>query len=131
MNNRKNGNKFEEELAELFFRDGYWVHRLTQNSAGQPADIIVVRNGEAYLIDAKDCESDTFPLSRIEGNQRSSMDLWNQCGNGVGWFAIRMRGKIYMISLFRIKQVERMKKSLSFSDLENDGVLLEDWLEIL
>lgn len=131
MNNKKNGNKFEEEVAELLFRDGYWVHRLTQNSAGQPADIIAVRNGEAYLIDAKDCESDTFPLSRIEGNQRSSMDLWKQCGNGVGWLAIRMRGKIYMISLLRIKDIEIRKKSLSFSDLQENGLLFDDWMETL
>lgn len=130
MNNKKNGNKFEEELAQKLFNEGYWVHRLTQNSAGQPADIIAVKYGHAYLIDAKDCESDTFPLSRIEENQRSSMGLWGQCGNKTGWFAIRMKGKIYMVSFFRIKQFENEKKSLNFSDLQENGLLLEDWVEI-
>lgn len=129
MTNKASGNKFEEELSQKLFDDGFWVHRLTQNSAGQPADIIAVKDGLAYLIDAKVCEGDVFPFSRVEGNQRTAMELWKQCGNGAGWFAIQMRGLVFMVSLVAILEIESLnEKSLSYADLLDHGYSLYDWL---
>jgi archaeal holliday junction resolvase (hjc) len=129
MTNKASGNKFEEELAQKLFNEGFWVHRLTQNSAGQPADIIAVKDGLAYLIDAKVCEGDIFPFSRVEGNQRTAMALWEQCGNGTGWFAILIRGGIQMIPYNAIAEIESMgEKSLSYADLLDHGYSLYDWL---
>ena len=58
MSNKKLGNSFESELCEILSMYGFWCHNLAQNSAGQPADVIAVRNGKAYLIDCKVCSTD-------------------------------------------------------------------------
>ena len=130
MTNKASGNKFEEELAQKLFEEGFWVHRLTQNSAGQPADIIAVKDGKAYLIDAKVCESDRFPLSRVEGNQRSSMVLWSESGNGAGWFAILMNGEVYMLSHFVILNTERLgEKSIEYAGIRRIGFSFRDWID--
>ena len=99
MSNRSNGHRFEQEFCQMLFEEGFWVHNMAQNQAGQPADVIAVRNQIAYLIDCKVCENDEFPLSRIEPNQRSAMDLWERCGNGSGWLALKTSEGVYMISL--------------------------------
>ena len=65
MNNKEIGNKFEQELCEKLSEYGFWTHNLAMNKAGQPADIIAVRNTRAYLIDAKVCSSRGFALSRV------------------------------------------------------------------
>ena len=67
--NKKIGNDFEQDLCEKLSEYGFWTHNLTMNKAGQPADIVAVKNKIAYLIDAKVCSNDIFPLSRVEENQ--------------------------------------------------------------
>ena len=85
MSNKKSGNQFESELCEILSMYGFWCHNLAQNSAGQPADVIAVRNREAYLIDCKVCSTNKgFALNRMEENQDLAMNLWNECGNGQG-----------------------------------------------
>lgn len=84
--NKTEGNRFERELCTfLAQRYGLWVHNMAQSAAGQPADIIAVGRDVAFLIDAKLCETKTFPLRRLEENQMTSMWLWrlhtqNPCG---------------------------------------------------
>ena len=55
--NRKIGNSFETEFCELLFQYGFWCHNIAQNAAGQPADVIAVKNKTAYLIDCKVCSN--------------------------------------------------------------------------
>ena len=88
MNNKKLGNSFEIEFCEILFNEGFWVHKMTQNASGQPADVIAARNGKTYLIDCKVFSQKRFSLSRMEENQDLSMELWKACGNGEGWFAV-------------------------------------------
>ena len=71
---------------ELLAEKGFWVHRLQDNQNGQPFDIIAVKNGRAYAFDCKDCAGHSFPLSRIEENQRMAMERWKECGNGTGYW---------------------------------------------
>ena len=97
MNNKKSGNQFEAELCEILSEHGFWTHNFAQNSAGQPADVIAVKNGNAYLIDCKVCSNDKFALSRIEENQELAMKLWHDCDNGTGWFALKFGDNIYMV----------------------------------
>lgn len=97
MSNKSMGNQFERELCRKLFDKGFWVHNFAQKNEGQPADIIAVRNGIAYLIDAKHCEGNYFSKSRIEENQRCAMALWEECGNTTGLFAVKLRGTIYMV----------------------------------
>ena len=124
MSNKKIGNTFEVELGELLSAYGFWVHLLCQNSAGQPADVIAVRNGNAYLIDCKVCSTDKgFALSRMEDNQDLAMDLWNECGNDQGWFAMKLpTGEIFMLPHFCVKAHRQIKSHMS------PGEIFEKWV---
>ena len=129
MNNKTLGNSFEQELCEKLSGYGFWVHNLAMNKAGQPADIIAVRNKIAYLIDAKVCSSKGFALSRVEENQELSMTLWNESGNGQGWFALKVpTDEIYMIPHFCIQAHKAIKSHLSFSEIHELGKPLGKWV---
>lgn len=129
MNNKTLGNSFEQELCEKLSEYGFWVHNMAMNKAGQPADIIAVRNKIAYLIDAKVCSSRGFALSRVEENQGLSMELWNSCGNGQGWFAIKVpTDEIYILPHVCIEALARVQSMLSFSEIHEFGKPLEKWV---
>ena len=81
MINKKLGNDFEQELCQILADAGYWTHNFANRKNGQPADIIAVRSGGAYLIDAKVCSYEVFPFKRIEETQHLAMDMWLECGN--------------------------------------------------
>ena len=102
---------------------------LNANKAGQPADIIAVKNKIAYLIDAKVCSSKGFALSRVEENQELAMSLWNERGNGQGWFALLVpTGEIYMLPHFCIQAYKNRQSSLSFSEIHELGKPLGKWV---
>ena len=130
MSNKKSGNQFETELCEILSMRGFWVHNLAQNSAGQPADVIAVKNGKAYLIDCKVCSTDKgFALSRVEENQDLAMTLWEECGNGQGWFAMRLpNGAIFMLPHFYIKAHMHTKSYLSPGEIYDAGKGIEKWV---
>ena len=129
MTNKKLGNDFEIELCEVLAQHGFWVHPLNMNKAGQPADIIAVRNKIAYLIDAKVCSSRGFALSRMEENQDLAMEVWKESGNGQGWFALKVpTGDIYMIPHLNIKAYQQSQSMLSFSEIHELGKPLGKWV---
>ena len=129
MNNKTLGNNFEQELCEKLSEHGFWCHMLNANKAGQPADIIAVRNKIAYLIDAKVCSSRGFALSRVEENQDLAMSLWNERGNGQGWFALKIpTGEIYMIPHVSIQAYKRGQAHITFSEIHDIGKPLEKWV---
>lgn len=130
MTNKKLGNDFEQLLCEKLSEYGYWVHNLAMNKAGQPADIIAVKNKKAYLIDAKVCSSRGFALSRVEDNQELSMNLWNERGNGQAWFALQVpTGEIYMIPHLCILAFKRTQSYLSFDEIHEMGKPLGEWVD--
>ena len=130
MSNRKTGNAFENEFCEMLFNEGYWVHNLTQNNAGQPADVIAVKNGKAFLIDCKVCEGNSFPLSRIEPNQHSAMSLWKQSGNGNGWFALRLNdGSVYMLDHDLMKAFGVGSSIINEDSIRHYGQDFERWVK--
>ena len=129
-NNRAVGNSFEEELCNILFKYGFWSHNLKQNNSGQPADVIAAKNKKAYLIDCKVCSNDTFPLRRIEENQDLAMEMWHDCGNGIGWFALKTTDdNIYMISHYVMKAYRDVKYSLSRKEIFEIGVPIEKWVK--
>lgn len=130
MSNKKIGNQFESELCEILSMYGFWCHNMAQNSAGQPADVIAVRNGKAYLIDCKVCSTDKgFDLKRMEENQDLAMELWNECGNGQGWFAMKLpTNAIFMLPHFDIKACKYTQSHLSPGEIYEMGVPLEKWV---
>lgn len=132
MSNKALGNSFEEELCDFLSSYGFWVHNLTQNKSGQPADVIAVRNKVSHLIDAKVCSNNKFPFSRIEENQDLAMELWRECGNGIGWFALKIRdtdNQIYMISHYTMKAYRNQQKSLSAKEIFELGTPIEKWVK--
>ena len=131
MINKKLGNDFEQELCEILADAGYWVHNFASRKNGQPADIIAVKNGKAYLIDAKVCMYEVFPFRRIEDNQHLSMDMWIECGNVTPYFALKARNEIYMVSYEFIKELSKQgKKQLNLEDMNKYGVRLAMWLRL-
>lgn len=131
MSNRATGTRFEQELCELLAEHGFWAHNMAQNQAGQPADIIAVKNNKAVLIDCKMCSSDRFRLSRIEENQEMAMSRWYVVGNDYSYFALKMpSGEIRMLPFrWALSMRERHGvKSLSPQDLT--GVpTFQRWVE--
>ena len=129
MNNKKLGNSFEQELCDILYSNGFWCHCMVMNNSGQPADVIAVKNNRAYLIDAKVCSNNNFPFSRIEDNQAMAMDLWKDCGNGIGWFALKTSGGIYMLSYYAMTSYKNKQSSLNFADIVNLGSPIEKWVK--
>lgn len=128
MSNNSNGRKFETEFCEYLAKWQFWVHNMTQNRSGQPADVLAVRSTKAYLIDCKDCERDRFTFSRIEENQHSAMSLWENCGNGTAWFAIRLSDKkIVMIGYQAMLALSKDKKSINREEILKHGISVFDW----
>ena len=130
MSNKKLGNDFESQFCEILFEQGFWCHNLAQNQVGQPADVIAVRNGKAYLIDCKVCINDIFPFSRIESNQHTAMTLWKQSGNDYGWFALQLSNKdIYMIDHEWMIALSLNQSSINRDLITHYGLPLGRWLE--
>lgn len=126
--NKKLGNEFEQEFCNTLYNHGFWVHNLAQNKAGQPADVLAVRNGKAHLIDCKVCSTKQgFSMKRVEENQRSSMRLWENCGNGCGWFALLVNNHVYMLSNTLIQSLKSASRLLP-NDVKGLGKKLEEWL---
>ena len=127
--NRKVGNGFEKDLCRSLSAYGFWVHLMTQNSQGQPFDVIAARNGVSYPIDCKDCAKDIFKLERIEENQYSAMSLWRDTNNGESWFALRLsNGAVYMISFSNMEANMLTKTVLSEREIRVLGVPLGEWV---
>lgn len=131
MINKKLGNDFEQELCEILADYGYWVHNFANRKNGQPADIIAVKDGGAYLIDAKVCSYEVFPFRRIEENQHLSMDMWIECNNIEPYFALKCRNEIYMVGYRTINDLQKKgKKQLNLEDMNKYGTRLATWLRI-
>ena len=127
--NKKLGNDFEQELCQILADAGYWTHNFANRKNGQPADIIAVRSGGAYLIDAKVCSYEVFPFKRIEENQHLAMDMWLECGNIEPYFALKCRNEVYMVGYRTIKELMcKGKKQLNLEDMNKYGTRLATWL---
>ena len=130
MINKKLGNDFEQELCQILADAGYWTHNFASRKNGQPADIIAVKNSKAYLIDAKECTREIFPLKRMEYNQELSMGLWIECGNIEPYFALKARNEVYMVDYTTVMELIRKgKKQLNLEDMNKYGVRLATWLK--
>lgn len=132
LSNKAVGNRFETDLCERLSRCGFWAHNMAMNRSGQPADVIAVRDGKSFLIDCKDCANKTFPFKRIEENQHLSMNRWKECGNGTGWFALRLDGEIYMVAMSSMMSISRELKVSGMSEelIKSYGIRFATWVTI-
>ena len=129
MSNKTMGNRFEQDLCEMLSEYGFWAHNMMMSKAGQPADIIAVRNGEAYLIEAKVCSNDEFPLKRVEENQTLAMDLWSDRGKGQGWFALKLSDGVYMLPHILIKAYTNTQSKISETEIRSCGTPIGEWVK--
>lgn len=129
--NRTTGNHFEQELSTILAENGFWVHVMQQNKAGQPADIIAVRGKFHTLIDCKVCENGFFAFERIEDNQRSAMKLFFRKAGELSYFALKLPdGGVRMVSLERCETLRgRGKKRISAEDMTKETWNIDDWLD--
>ena len=70
------GRKTEKEAAIFFKKHKYLAIPIPKSVNGQPFDIIASRKRDTWFLDVKHLESDkvSFPFSRIESNQITSMN---------------------------------------------------------
>ncbi len=130
INNKEIGNSFESELCRTLYNHGFWAYNTVNKSGGQPADIVAARNNVCYLIDAKVCTNDEFPTKRIEENQKTSMLLFDRCGNKHHYFAMKLSdGSVYMCDGLVMLMLKQEKKTLKRVDIIENGTALDKWIE--
>lgn len=119
--NKQIGNAVERIVEDDLASKDYWVHNLKQSQAGQPADMIAVSFFNIFLIDAKSCYGNRFPLRRIEYNQRKAMKKFisNTMGKGLIAVYYAQKERLYYIPF------DSMMKA------EKDGLksVTEEWLQ--
>lgn len=131
------GRETEEHVADFFNSFGYIVITLNRGINGQPFDIIARRENDIWFVDAKHLRKDeaSFPFSRIEPNQITSMSYANILANihdNMGFIIEwdRTPGKFYYFPHEWFKEMKsRGEKSIKIDkllDLEriinkNDG----------
>jgi len=131
MSNKSQGTAFEREFAEKLADYGFWAHCMKDNQNGQPFDVIAARDGNTYVFDCKDCQSNLFRLSRVEENQHNAMKLWRETGNKPGLFAVRMREEVYLICHDVLVYIEKQgKTSMSHDDVVSIGYPFDHWLDM-
>ena len=131
MSNKAAGTKFEKEFSEILASHWFWVHLFQDNKNGQPCDVIACRNGNAYLLDCKDCETKFFSLSRVEENQYNAMRLFEMTGNNKGMFAVRFPEEtIYLIPYDRMSELKKAGfKRIDATVCRTQGMKLSEWLK--
>lgn len=112
--NKSLGNEFENWLCEYGHRLGFFAHKLTQSSSGQPADILFARNNIPLFVDAKNCEGVRFPFSRVEMNQRNAFKMLNRLGCPHTYFAFRFKvNDDYDYRYLSFKEVCELEKKMT------------------
>jgi len=130
MSNKKSGNDFEKDFCKLASKAGFWAHILQDNHNGQPADVIITKNGKAALVDCKDCEKDIFLFNRIEENQELSMTKWLKTGNRNTVFVLKVSSGV-RVSPFQLlyNLREHGIKQLNLDQILEYSWSLEEWME--
>ena len=130
--NRTVGGKFEQELAEILFQNGFWAHVMQQNKAGQPSDIVAAKGKFHTLIDAKVIsDGDGFQFSRIEENQKLAMRMFQKRCGELCYFALKLPDEsVWFVSLERLETLRnRGKKRLTEEEIRTQTWSLETWLK--
>lgn len=118
MINKKIGNEFENEFANILYQEGYWVHLVTpkQHINSQPVDIIATKDNIFYAFECKTLHSKNkiFNLNRIEQNQILAYKKLKQTGNNNCYLVVKWNDKeIYQI---HFQEIDFTKKSILLED---------------
>ena len=120
ISNKKLGNNWEKEYAEILSKKGYWVTFLTphKNTGAQPCDLVAIKNNIGKLIDCKTCATHLFPIKRIEENQRQCFKKYSKCGNTDFILAINN----YVLENNINKEINNEEKSKKSSSKKSDKI---------
>lgn len=118
-NNKRLGNSFEKEYAEMLKEKGYWVLMVTPKGYinSQPMDIIAGKANTLYCFECKTLHSKNkrFNLDRIEQNQRLAYKRLKQTGNDNYYLVVKWNNEeIYQIPFdkidFKQKSIELIEE---------------------
>ena len=117
--NKKLGNSFEKEFAEILQKKGYWVTLLTpkQHTGSQPMDIVAGKNNIIYCFECKTVHSKykRFSLERLEQNQILAYKKLKQTGNDNYFLVVKWNEKeIYKIPF---QNIDLKEKSVELKDI--------------
>lgn len=127
ISNKSLGNQFENHICNYLFNNGFWVLRIPDTYAGQPVDVIAVKNKKAYLIECKVCSNNAFNTARIEPNQHATFQLWEEAGNGDGYIAMKFGQDVFLISYARLCEISI--KRISKEVIIQNGMRLKEWIK--
>ena len=82
MSISKIGKRAEQYVADYLFKKGWFVILIQNKIAGQPFDLIALKDDKFIAGDVKHIQSgDTFRISRVEPNQHTAFFLMRNKGN--------------------------------------------------
>ena len=127
------GRTEEEKAAKYLSQHKYWALVIPKGPNGQPFDIIASRKRDTWFLDVKHLEKDkaSFPFSRIESNQITSMNYANivakissdRLGFMIKWE--RNPDKYFFLSWEKFIECKRKdEKSVKITELVNLEELL-------
>lgn len=112
--NKALGNEFENWLCEYGYNLGFFAHKLTQSTSGQPTDIVFARADLVMFVDAKNCNGVRFPISRVESNQRNAFKLLNEVGCKHTYFAFRfIVDDKYDYRYLSLREIDELSQKMS------------------
>ena len=129
MKNQNDIGRKEEKEAAIFLKEHkYWAFVVPKGPNGQPFDVITARKNNTLFLDIKHLESNkaSFPFSRIEPNQITSMNYANivakisdeKIGFMIKWE--RVPDKYFFFSWKKYIECKRKdEKSIKISELVN------------
>lgn len=117
--NKKLGNSFEKEMAEILSKEGYWVLIVTPKGHinSQPMDIVAGKNNIIYCFECKTVHSKykRFPIERLEQNQILAYKKLKQTGNDNYFLVVKWNDKeIYKIPF---EDIDFREKSIELKDI--------------
>ena len=117
--------RFQREICKMLSEHGFWAYETINKKSGQPVDVIAVKSDIGYIIECKVTKSNRFPLSRVEDNQITSIQLFNKCGCTESWFAFFFAKHPDNVLFVRagkiIALVESGAKSTTYDELKDMG----------
>lgn len=131
MNQKKIGNKFEEEFTDILSRYGFWAHIVAPNpkDGSQPFDVIASKNGQFYAFDCKTCNSNQFPLSRVESNQILAFNKLYHVRTLRGYFAFKTDNGIHLAHSAKIIGLKNQgNKYVDVSVFERLDWWVREWM---
>lgn len=131
MNNKRIGNSFEKEYAEMLKVKGFWAMLVTPKKyiQSQPMDIVAAKDNKIYCFECKTLHSknNRFNIGRIEFNQRLSWERLKETGNTNYFLIVLFNDKdIYKIPFTDINFKE---KYIVLNKKYKEGELIERNME--